>query len=402
MIINTDVLKNWPDVASLFDAAASLTDHGAEFAERIDTAHLRWQGLTTCYQSPHQDLLYSALDSAQTAGNQVSDGCLSAGTAMTLFSDTLATLKVERDSLLREVDAHQQKAEPTDPDELAAHNKEAVMLQGRVKNLGDQYREAIENCRDQLRAIGNDGLPDMGHPAWSSVGEDTLLTAMAALSAAGDAARWDITRTTTRFVIHAFGKDRVRLPVWVSHKYEFSFDWGPGRNEGSFLSRFAELVKQPFRGPEIGHFGPPTVVKPGPTSEGIRFGPERSTRLRHTASIVGHVAGKGLFVAGTIFTAVEEYGKTDKRLREQRPELTESERKAEVAQVGTLRAGTQVLSSIAAGAAAGAAIGGPIGFIASIGVGVALNVPVANGKSAAELVADVVEGVFNFARGLFG
>ncbi|RRD48637.1 hypothetical protein [Arachnia propionica] len=402
MIINTDVLKNWPDVASLFDAAASLTDHGAEFAERIDTAHLRWQGLTTCYQSPHQDLLYSALDSAQTAGNQVSDGCLSAGTAMTLFSDTLATLKVERDSLLREVDAHQQKAEPTDPDELAAHNKEAVMLQGRVKNSGDQYREAIENCRDQLRAIGNDGLPDMGHPAWVSVGEDTLLTAMAALSAAGDAARWDIARTTTRFVIHAFGKDRVRLPVWVSHKYEFSFDWGPGRNEGSFLSRFAELVKQPFRGPEIGHFGPPTVVKPGPTGEGIRFGLERSTQLRHTASIVGHVAGKGLFVAGTIFTAVEEYGKTDKRLREQRPELTESERKAEVAQVGTLRAGTQVLSSIAAGAAAGAAIGGPIGFIASIGVGVALNVPVANGKSAAELVADVVEGVFNFARGLFG
>lgn len=402
MIINTDVLKNWPDVASLFDAAASLTDHGAEFAERIDTAHLRWQGLTSCYKSPHQDLLYSALDSAQTAGNQVSDGCLSAGTAMTLFSDTLATLKVERDSLLREVVAHHQKAEPTDPVELAAHNEEGVMLQGRVNNLGDRYREVIENCRDQLRAIGNDGLPDMGNPAWVSVGEDTLLTAMAALSAAGDAARWDITRTTTRFVIHAFGKDRVRLPVWVSHKYEFSFDWGPGRNEGSFLSRFAELVKQPFRGPEIGHFGPPTVVKPGPTSEGIRFGLERSTRLRHTASIVGHVAGKGLFVAGTIFTAVEEYGKTDKRLREQRPDLTQSERALHVAEIGTFRAGAQVATPLLLGAAAGAAFGGPVGVIVGIGTGIVMSLPAGDGKPWGDRVSDVVEDAWTWIKGVFG
>ncbi|WP_221620224.1 hypothetical protein, partial [Arachnia propionica] len=115
-----------------------------------------------------------------------------------------------------------------------------------------------------------------------------------------------------------------------------------------------------------------------------------------------HLLGHSMFAIETTFTFVDEHTKTDRKLREQKPELTESERRSEVAQVGTLRAGTQVLSSVAAGAAAGAAIGGPIGFIAGIGVGVAMSIPVTNGKSASELLADAAEGVFNFARGLFG
>lgn len=61
-IIDTSGLEDWPDPASLFSAASSLMEHGASFAEHVEGAHSTWKGLGACYETPHQDLLYSALD----------------------------------------------------------------------------------------------------------------------------------------------------------------------------------------------------------------------------------------------------------------------------------------------------------------------------------------------------
>lgn len=58
-IIDTSGLEDWPDPASFFSAASSLMEHGASFAEHVEGAHSTWKGLGACYETPHQDLLYS-------------------------------------------------------------------------------------------------------------------------------------------------------------------------------------------------------------------------------------------------------------------------------------------------------------------------------------------------------
>lgn len=59
MSINISGLEDWPDPASLFSAASSLMEHGASFAEHVEAAHSTWKGLSACYETPHQDLMYS-------------------------------------------------------------------------------------------------------------------------------------------------------------------------------------------------------------------------------------------------------------------------------------------------------------------------------------------------------
>ncbi|RRD46565.1 hypothetical protein [Arachnia propionica] len=99
-------------------------------------------------------------------------------------------------------------------------------------------------------------------------------------------------------------------------------------------------------------------------------------------------------------TAVEEYGKTDKRLREQRPDLTQSERALHVAGIGTLRAGAQVASPILLGAAAGAAFGGPVGVVAGVAVGLALSIPMGD-RTIGDIAGDIGEGILNLSKGPF-
>ena len=87
-------------------------------------------------------------------------------------------------------------------------------------------------------------------------------------------------------------------------------------------------------------------------------------------TIEAPIPGRSMLIVGTTFT--DEHVRTHRRLREQRTELTASEREAQVAEIGTVRAGDQVVSPIITGAVAGAALGGPVGVMAGIGVGLIL------------------------------
>lgn len=394
VIINTDGLKNWPDGVAIFEAAATLVSHGADFCEHIDTARTHWQGLSACYHSPHQELMYQALDPAQTSGNQASDGCLSVSTAMTLFGDTIATLRAERSSLLQEVVRHHEKVAPEDPVELAAHNEEGITLQGRVNDLTSKYHRAIEDCRDKLQAIGNDGLPEPSNPAWFDLTEEQMY---AVAGAFGDAERVKITRVTTRFMVRFFNVT-LKLPIWVTHKKEYRFDWGTTSKEGSFLSRFVANVKAAVLGPDFGKYGAPVVQKAGPIGR-FGVGLEKTSRVKYTAATGGRILGRSMFVVGTTFTFVDEYARTDRKLREHKPELTASERRSEVAQIGTVRAGSQVAAPIVAGAAAGAAIGGPAGVVVGLGVGLVMAIPTGEDKTIGDRLGDVGEAIWNFCTG---
>ncbi|WP_221620331.1 hypothetical protein, partial [Arachnia propionica] len=83
----------------------------------------------------------------------------------------------------------------------------------------------------------------------------------------------------------------------------------------------------------------------------------------------------------------------------QRPELTESERKAQVAEIGTVRAGSQVAAPIVAGAAAGAAIGGPAGVVVGLGVGLVMAIPMGEDKTIGDRLGDAGETIWNFCTG---
>lgn len=113
-IIDTSGLEDWPDPASLFSAASSLMEHGASFAEHVEAAHSTWKGLSACYETPHQDLMYSALDPALQSGQHASDGCVSIKAAMTLFADEVSALKPERDALVTEAANFDAKSVPED------------------------------------------------------------------------------------------------------------------------------------------------------------------------------------------------------------------------------------------------------------------------------------------------
>ena len=194
-IIDTSGLEDWPDPASLFSAASSLMEHGASFAEHVEGAHSTWKGLGACYETPHQDLLYSALDPALQSSQHASDGCVSVKAAMTLFADEISALKPERDELLKEAASFDAKSIPEDEEGRQSYMDEAVALKGKIVVLVQKYEAAINTCFEQLAAIGDDGLPTPNVPAWSGVPRDTMI---AALGAMGESRKVDVERVIRR------------------------------------------------------------------------------------------------------------------------------------------------------------------------------------------------------------
>ncbi|WP_185711386.1 hypothetical protein, partial [Arachnia propionica] len=119
----------------------------------------------------------------------------------------------------------------------------------------------------------------------------------------------------------------------------------------------------------------------------------------------GRAAGRGLFAAGIVLTFTEEYDKADKRYREQNPELTEQQRHLKTIETTTVRSTSQIGAAMGTGAAIGALmpVGGPlIGLGVGLAVGLGMSIPVGKDKTIGDAVADVGEGFWNFAKGLFG
>ena len=127
-------------------------------------------------------------------------------------------------------------------------------------------------------------------------------------------------------------------------------------------------------------------------------------QTRTGTSTLGRVAGRGLFVLGVGLTYSSEHEKANKRYREQNPELTASERQARVTESATVRTGSQVLASAAAGAAVDSMLpvgGTTVGLAVGVGVGLVMNIDTGDGKSLGDRIADVDEGFWNWCKGTF-
>ena len=416
MKVETSELENWPDPEAIFNSASSLMARGAEFHTNIEGAHSTWKGLAAGdnYVTPHSDLLYSALDPALATAQRASDGCTSVKTAMTLFSDQISTLKAERDSLKSEVEAYNNKEQPTDAVQLADYDQEGLRLQVRVNDLVHRYEAAINECANQLSSIGDDGLPEEGAPAWQGLAGDTFISALAA---SAESYKFNLEHVIKRFYVRIFG-------VEFDFKYSSSYNrttfwdwksWKPQPHQGgSFLTRFSAALRETFLGPPRGNWGPSTVIKPhgmkparlaNPLSW-FGAGTEHTSHTYTGVTAAGRIAGRSLFVLGVGLTYASEHEKVDKRLREEHPEMTADERQSRVIETASVRTGSQVLASAFVGAAVGSVLpvaGTAVGLAVGFGVGLVMSFDHdGDGKTLGDNAADFGEFVWNWSKGLFG
>ena len=103
MTINTSSLDNWADTGTLDSEAGNLKTHGTNFKNAIDNAKSSWQGLSSCYDTPHADLLYSSLDVPATAAQDAATGAGTIADAITNFTATVRPLETERVNLLAKI-----------------------------------------------------------------------------------------------------------------------------------------------------------------------------------------------------------------------------------------------------------------------------------------------------------
>ena len=96
-----------------------------------------------------------------------------------------------------------------------------------------------------------------------------------------------------------------------------------------------------------------------------------------------------------------ELEKTDKRYREQNPELPP----VRVRETAAVRTDSQVAASAAAGAAIGSMIpvgGTAVGLAVGVVVGLGMSIDTGEGKTVGDRIADLGEGIWNWGKGLFG
>ena len=140
----------------------------------------------------------------------------------------------------------------------------------------------------------------------------------------GETRKVNVERVIRRVVIRLFGHD-FRIPYWVKHAKSRHWDWKswiPQTNQqGGFLTRFRAAVTETFLGPPRRRHGPATVIHPPNVTGSWGLGREHSLQTRIGTSALGRTAGRGLFVLGVGLIYSSELEKTDKRYREQNPEL---------------------------------------------------------------------------------
>ena len=404
MSVNTDGLMNWPDPASLQDASLTLVERGASFAEEIDSAHSIWGGLTSCYESPHQHLLYSSLDSAQADGDQVALGCASIALAIDTFAEAVHALKNRRTALIE--DAATFNAQHIDPEaeDYLDKVKEGVALQGRIDALVGEYKAAIDDCYGKLSAINNDGSPG-DTSAMDEIARDSALTTA---NTVADSRKVRIHRAVRRVVVRVGGRN-FRLPPhqvkWRTGGRFWDRAWGsaPPAAPGDFATKAHTGFFETIFGPRPGQYGRPHVFSPN-FKGNYGIGIESTVTTKIGTSGWGRAAGRGLFAAGIVLTFTEEHDKADKRYREQNPELTESERRLKTIETTTVRSTAKITGAALAGVAVGSAIpvGGPlIGLGIGLAVGLGMSIPVGEGKTVGDVVADVGEAGWNFLKRVF-
>ena len=406
MSVNDAILQDWPDAASIELSAGQLRSRGAAFAEDVEGGSQTWRGLSSCYETPHQDLLYSALAPAVECAGWVSSGSGNMADALEEFATTLAGLEGERQRLIEA--AAKINAQPceVDPDPVRVRENEQVQME--ITQLGDKYKTAISECAEKISSIGNNGKLPGPLDAWMPWVQDQ---ALASGTYVAQSHLYQVTRTRAHYMLRflKFDFECFVSPWRYSPKV---YSWGAsgaasGVSPGSgYSSRVVENFRETFQGPPRPRYVPQGAeVVRNPGGEWFGWGKTVETQVKSGVSGLGRVAGRTLFIAGVGLTYWGESEKANARLAEQNPEMSAGERGEKVREIATVRAGTQVAAAAGTGAAIGAAIpvGGPVvGLAVGALVGGAMMIPTGDGKNLGDRVGDVGEAVWNWLKSPFG
>ena len=415
MIVTTTDLDNWADSGTLESEASNLKTHGSDFKTAVSNAKSSWDGLSSCYHTPHEDLLYSALDVPVTASQDVGTGTETIKTAITTFTSTASALETERTSLLAEVEAHNATPEAwtnnsdgtepickpvTDNEAYPDVDSEGLDLQRRVDNLAQRYQDAVDTCVNSLNAIQEDGT--QGDPL-SPLLKYVRGRIMAAAGIAAEGIKVVKTRYYSQQTIQ-FGERSVKLkPALVRESSEYFFDifnkHRVGPESQGFLGSFGLRFKSSFFGPSRGVWTEPKFLS-SVTRDGATDAWSSTTKVG--VSAVGRTLGRGLFVAGALLNYKSEYDSAKTRYENQ-PGLTTGQANAKARESAVVRTAGQIGTTAAVTAAACSfvpGVGTAAGFAIGSVVGAATMIPTGDGKNVGDRIGDASEGIYNGGKKL--
>ena len=415
MIVTTTDLDNWADSGTLESEASNLKTHGSDFKTAVSNAKSSWDGLSSCYHTPHEDLLYSALDVPVTASQDVGTGTETIKTAITTFTSTASALETERTSLLAEVEAHNATPEAwtnnsdgtepickpvTDNEAYPDVDSEGLDLQRRVDNLAQRYQDAVDTCVNSLNAIQEDGT--QGDPL-SPLLKYVRGRIMAAAGIAAEGIKVVKTRYYSQQTIQ-FGERSVKLkPALVRESSEYFFDifnkHRVGPEPQGFWGRFGSRFKSSFVGPSRGVWTEPKFLS-SVTRDGATDAWSSTTKVG--VSAVGRTLGRGLFVAGALLNCKSEYDSAKTRYENQ-PGLTTGQANAKARESAVVRTAGQIGTTAAVTAAACSfvpGVGTAAGFAIGSVVGAATMIPTGDGKNVGDRIGDASEGIYNGGKKL--
>lgn len=405
MTINTSSLDNWADTGTLDSEAGNLKTHGTNFKNAIDNAKSSWQGLSSCYDTPHADLLYSSLDVPATAAQDAATGAGTIADAITNFTATVRPLETERVNLLAKISSFESTSvcyAPGSPEETE-QNKKIISLQNEVDNLASRYTSAVDTCVQSLGSIKADGT--QGNPTrdgWLGFLRDTALSAS---GTASEAFKVQITRYRVRGVVRFFKIDFKTpwIPSSTSRNYYFKlFEKGDfkglWRGGKGFNENFTRNLKESFLGPGKGKYGAWSKPTGGPSGKWFGLGVESTSKVKTGVSVAGRVGGRVFFVAGAALTYAGEYSSAQERLTKEHPELSSSQRNFKAAESSAVRGTAQIAAAAAAGAAAGSFFCPGVGTAVGVGVGLAMMIPTGGGKNLGDRIGDLAEAQWNLDK----
>lgn len=405
MTIDTSKLENWADTSTLDSKAGTLKSHGTDFKNAIDNAKSSWQGLSSCYHSPHADLLYSSLDVPATAAQDTATGANTIATAITNFTNTVRPLETERTNLLSKISSFEASSVCYEPGstEQIKQSKKIIELQNEVDNLASRYTSAVDTCVQALGSIKADGT--QGNPTadgWLKLLRNSALSASGTVA---EAFKVQITRYRIRGVVRFFKIDFKTpwIPSQISKDYYFKLfekgDFkGVWRGTRGFKETFKANLKSSLLGPAKGKYGAWSAPTGGPKGSWFGMGKETASKVKTGVSGAGRAAGRGLFVVGAALTYTGEYSAAQNRLKAEHPELSSSQRNLKAVESSAVRGTAQIGTSVAAGAAAGSLFCPGVGTAVGIAVGAAMMIPTGDGKNVGDRIGDGAEAVWGGAK----
>lgn len=391
--IDVSALQNWPDPDAITASADRIASLGKAFHEHLETGHSRWQGLAACYETPHQERMYSALDPALEDGANVKEACGNIKSAMIEFAESIRTLISKRDSLISQAQDYNASPEASSLVPFNGRSNffsvEQRNIKADIEKLAGKYRNAIETCSSALSAIREDGTSssdsssflrtplNFGIPATRTLLEARAKDGTLYVSSLHLLIKGQTYKFTMANAILKGRHARAPFPSTMRHGKAYFKPWFDKGARTPFLTG----LRSEFLGPQPGKVSPRAVVHRSsvlPSGKTWTLENQHTTRVLESGTRgVVRIGGRVLFVGGVWLTWDSEYDKVHKRLLEEEPRLTEAERGSKARKLATVRTGGQVLATATMSAVIGSMVpvGGTIvGLVIGVGVGLAMEI----------------------------